>query len=169
MSALATEQGRFRDSVPLPKLAERSPFSFRSGSVTSVFIVIVSLAFLRFARSFPVRSAANFLTRPDKPARPGLQARSLTMASGTAAPAGAGTGLRILAEHADLSWMNFLTPDPETEKHAPNKRSREVKSGHYVPVLPSPLPSPKLLITSPSMAAELGLDEAALASDEFLR
>ena len=29
------------------------------------------------------------------------------MASGTAAPAGAGTGLRILAEHADLSWMNF--------------------------------------------------------------
>ena len=78
-------------------------------------------------------------------------------------------GLRTLGEHADLSWMNFLTPDLETEKHAPNKTSREVKNGHYVPVTPTPLPAPKLLITSPSMAAELGLDDDALASEEFLR
>lgn len=33
---------------------------------------------------------------------------------------------------ADESWVNTLNPDPETEKFAPNKKSREVKSGHYV-------------------------------------
>lgn len=33
---------------------------------------------------------------------------------------------------SDESWVNTLNPDPETEKFAPNKKSREVKSGHYV-------------------------------------
>jgi hypothetical protein len=32
----------------------------------------------------------------------------------------------------------------------------QVKSGHYVPVLPTPLPNPKLIIVSRTMAAELG-------------
>ncbi len=32
-------------------------------------------------------------------------------------------------ELCDHSWVNQLTPDPETQDHAPNKRSRQVKSG----------------------------------------
>jgi hypothetical protein len=33
---------------------------------------------------------------------------------------------------SDDSWVSSLNPDPETQKFEPNKKSREVKSGHYV-------------------------------------
>jgi len=74
-----------------------------------------------------------------------------------------------MAARADLSWMRQLRPDPEAAQHAPNKKSRQVKSGHYVPVRPTPLPQPKLIIHSPEMAAELGISEEACSSQEFLR
>jgi len=59
---------------------------------------------------------------------------------------------------SDESWVNTLTPDPETELHFPNKKSREVKSGHYVIVKPTPLPNPRLVTVSAELAKELGLD-----------
>jgi uncharacterized protein YdiU (UPF0061 family) len=59
---------------------------------------------------------------------------------------------------SDESWVNTLNPDPETEIYAPNKKSREVKSGHYVVVKPTPLPEPRLVTVSLDMARELGLD-----------
>ena len=43
----------------------------------------------------------------------------------------------------------------------------QVASGHYVPVLPSPLPDPKLVLFSKSCAAELGLSDEACLSKEF--
>jgi len=77
--------------------------------------------------------------------------------------------MQEMAARADLSWMRQLRPDPEAAQHAPNKKSRQVKSGHYVPVRPTPLPQPKLIIHSPEMAAELGISEEACSSQEFLR
>lgn len=77
--------------------------------------------------------------------------------------------LATLERGADLSWMEKLTPDPESSKHSPNKTSREVKSGHYVPVFPTPLPNPKLLIYSKRFSRELGFTEEDVKSSEFLR
>lgn len=64
-----------------------------------------------------------------------------------------------LAQRADNSWLKQLTADPESARHAPNRSSRQVKSGHYVRVAPVPLSSPKLVIHSPAMAADLGIAE----------
>jgi hypothetical protein len=61
-----------------------------------------------------------------------------------------------LGGHADHSWVRMLDADPESEDHRPNKKMRQVRSGHYVPVKPTPLPSPKLVIYSKRMAASLG-------------
>lgn len=72
-----------------------------------------------------------------------------------------------LFDSADHSWLKQLKPDPETEKYQPNKRSRQVKSGHYVLVAPTPLPEPKLLIHSPPMAEALGISEEERQSKEF--
>jgi uncharacterized protein YdiU (UPF0061 family) len=64
--------------------------------------------------------------------------------------------------------MKDLTCDPESVKHNPNKVSRQVKSGHYVPVLPTPLPQPTLVTYSPKMAEELGLSKETCTSQEVI-
>jgi uncharacterized protein YdiU (UPF0061 family) len=76
--------------------------------------------------------------------------------------------LQTLFANEDLSLLNTLNPDPETNKYKPNKTSREVKSGHYVLVNPTPLPNPYLVIYSPDMAYTLGLDHATCESKDFL-
>jgi len=68
---------------------------------------------------------------------------------------------------ADASWLRCLNEDPEAAANAPNKRSREVKSGHYVRVAPTPLRAPGLAMHSPELAADLGLDAEAVASAGF--
>lgn len=73
------------------------------------------------------------------------------------------------AEFSEPSWVQQLSGDKEQEKHAPNKKSREVFSGHFVLVKPTPLKDPVLLHYSHDMAEELGLDEEACNSDAFLR
>ncbi|EKX42962.1 hypothetical protein GUITHDRAFT_95515 [Guillardia theta CCMP2712] len=77
--------------------------------------------------------------------------------------------LAKLGECASHSWLEQLEADPETELHAPNRKSREVKSGHYVRVLPTPLPDPKLIIHSEDMSKHLGLSEEVVQSDQFVR
>jgi len=72
-----------------------------------------------------------------------------------------------LFECANHSWLQQLKVDPESDKHQPNKRSRQVKSGHYVLVAPTPLPEPKLLIHSPAMAEALGISPEECQSKEF--
>jgi len=73
-----------------------------------------------------------------------------------------------LVKASSHSWLEQLIPDPQTATYAPNKSSREVKSGHYVEVLPTPLKNPKLIATAPQMLQELGLTEADANTPEFL-
>ena len=70
-------------------------------------------------------------------------------------PASAAGGLDCLAARLDNSWLAQLEPDPESKP--PNKRARQVHSGHYVPVKPTPLRKPYLITCSPSVLAMLGL------------
>ena len=72
------------------------------------------------------------------------------------------------ASRANHSWIEQLSPDTEQAKHSPNKRMREVFSGHYVLVKPTPLPDPEKVIHSDSMALEFELDEEAINSETFL-
>lgn len=79
---------------------------------------------------------------------------------------------RLYGKYADYSYLNQLQEDPESEKYgcsafltlllmptAPNKTSRQVLYGHYVPVAPTPLPEPMLIAFSNPLAQELGLSE----------
>lgn len=70
---------------------------------------------------------------------------------------------------ADYSLLRCLSADPEQARHAPNKTLRQVKSGHYVEVLPTPLPNPRYVIHSRSFFRELNLSESAASADSFMQ
>jgi len=63
-----------------------------------------------------------------------------------------------LSARVEHSFLRELEPDPEQEHHAPNRRSREVESGHYVDALSlQPLRSPYVVACSADMLELLGL------------
>lgn len=71
---------------------------------------------------------------------------------------------------ASLSWLQHLFQDPEAATHFPNKSSRQVKSGHYVRVEPTPLPHPMLMAISPEVCNLIGLPASfCRSSPEFTR
>lgn len=76
--------------------------------------------------------------------------------------------LQLLSTKENCSWISLLNPDPETDKYKPNKSSREVKSGHYVNVKPTPLPNPFIVTLSSEMVNALGLDYDTCQSNEFI-
>jgi uncharacterized protein YdiU (UPF0061 family) len=70
---------------------------------------------------------------------------------------------------ANHSWLENLEPDPEQQKYAPNKSSRQVRSGHFVLVKPTKLKDPQLVVFSQSMATEFGLSSAECQTERFAR
>jgi len=71
---------------------------------------------------------------------------------------------------SSTSLLDSLNIDPESELRAPNRESREVFSGHYVLVDPTPLPDPKLVALSPQLLRELRIDRSDVENNEkFLR
>ena len=59
---------------------------------------------------------------------------------------------------------------PERAADPPNcRRSRAVMNGHYVQILPEALPEPDLVAISDAMSVDLGLDPAAMRSQEMLK
>ena len=52
------------------------------------------------------------------------------------------------AEHVDYSLLSQLTPDPEATVNGHDHQVRQVRSGHYVPVIPTPLPAPQYVAHS---------------------
>eukprot|EP00008_Paramoeba_atlantica_P002732 CAMPEP_0201482438 /NCGR_PEP_ID=MMETSP0151_2-20130828/6728_1 /ASSEMBLY_ACC=CAM_ASM_000257 /TAXON_ID=200890 /ORGANISM="Paramoeba atlantica, Strain 621/1 / CCAP 1560/9" /LENGTH=610 /DNA_ID=CAMNT_0047865153 /DNA_START=89 /DNA_END=1921 /DNA_ORIENTATION=+ len=75
-------------------------------------------------------------------------------------------GLDVLASWSSSSWCNRLLPDPQHSEHTPNRTSRPVLSGHYVPVVPKPLPKPELVALSPSFLNQLSLSEEECRKDK---
>lgn len=74
-----------------------------------------------------------------------------------------------VAAHADHSLLETLTPDPDATADGVDHEARQVFSGHYVPVRPTPLPDPVLIATSPGLFAELGFSPELAHTDAFLR
>ena len=73
------------------------------------------------------------------------------------------------AQRADYSLMNSLHADPQATADGCDHQAREVFSGHYVPVTPTPLPDPELVAYSSTLFSELGLSEALAHDEPFLR
>lgn len=74
-----------------------------------------------------------------------------------------------LMQRAHPVLLRNLTPDPEQARHAPNKSARQVKSGHYVEVRPSPLPAPRYVIHSPAFFEALGLADDVAGDPAFMQ
>jgi len=78
------------------------------------------------------------------------------------------TTFEQFAQRADYSLLESLRPDPDATLDGNDHRARQVFSGHYVPVTPTPLPQPEYVAHSSGLFAELGLSDA-LAHDEAFR
>ncbi|WP_136807198.1 protein adenylyltransferase SelO [Desulfosediminicola flagellatus] len=64
---------------------------------------------------------------------------------------------------ADYSLLNTLNADPDATGDGDDRHARQVFSGHYVPVAPTPLAEPEYVTHSSTFFNELGLsDELAL-------
>ena len=73
------------------------------------------------------------------------------------------------ASHVDYSLLTNLKVDPQATDNGDDHRARQVLSGHYVPVTPTPLPAPEYVGHSPTLFQELGLSEALVHDDAFRR
>ena len=73
------------------------------------------------------------------------------------------------AQRADYSLLDGLVADPQASADGQDHRPRQVFSGHYVPVTPTPLPEPEYVAHSRSLFEELDLGEALAHDDAFRR
>ncbi len=77
--------------------------------------------------------------------------------------------LEDLAGFADYSFMDSLAADPDATENGADHAPRQVFSGHYVPVAPTPIPQPGYIAHSRDFFHELGFAESLAQSDGFMR
>ncbi|NDW15157.1 hypothetical protein GTQ48_06450 [Alteromonas genovensis] len=74
-----------------------------------------------------------------------------------------------LAKHLDYSFLNSLVMDPDARVDGSEHNPRQVFSGHYVPVTPTPIANPKYVAHSHTFFKELGFDNSLAHTPEFMR
>lgn len=79
------------------------------------------------------------------------------------------TTFEEFAKLADYSLMDQLNADPDATKDGDDHRARQVFSGHYVPVTPTPLPHPQYISHSKTLFKELGLSDELAVNEKFIR
>lgn len=72
-----------------------------------------------------------------------------------------------LAEFVDYSLVTQLNVDPEATASGEDYYPRQVFSGHYVPVKPTPIAEPQYIAHSQTFFKELGFDDRFAATEEF--
>ncbi|CAI6151542.1 MAG: Protein adenylyltransferase SelO [uncultured Sulfurimonas sp.] len=77
--------------------------------------------------------------------------------------------LNDLAQLADYSLMNTLNRDPEASEDGVDYAPREVFSGHYVPVKPTPIENPVYIAHSKTFFNELGFADTLAESPDFVK
>ncbi len=77
--------------------------------------------------------------------------------------------LEDLARHADFSLVRSLNCDPDAKPDGIDQHPRQVFSGHYVPVKPSPIADPDYVAHSHTLFRELGLSDSIAHSGPFKR
>ncbi len=71
------------------------------------------------------------------------------------------------ARLVDYSLMNALNSDPDAVKGGDDYRARQVFSGHFVPVKPTPLAEPEYITHSSTFFDELGLSDELVLNEKF--
>ncbi len=74
-----------------------------------------------------------------------------------------------LAKLADYSLVESLACDPEAKADGVDHAPRQVCSGHYVPVVPTPIDEPEYVAYSQNFFHELGLADSLAESANFMR
>ncbi|MCP9773377.1 YdiU family protein [Synechococcus sp. Tobar12-5m-g] len=79
------------------------------------------------------------------------------------------TSFAEFAQRADYSLMDSLNADPQATGDGHDHQPRQVFSGHYVPVTPTPIPAPEVVAHSRTLFNELGLSDELAHGDQFRR
>jgi uncharacterized protein YdiU (UPF0061 family) len=74
-----------------------------------------------------------------------------------------------LAQLVDYSLMNTLNRDPDATVNGDDHAPRQVFSGHYVPVKPTPIEHPEYIAHSSRFFSELGFADSMAQSADFMR
>ncbi len=74
-----------------------------------------------------------------------------------------------LANLANYSLMETLNADPDARADGVDHAPRQVFSGHYVPVNPTPIDTPHYIAHSKTFFKELGFADTLATSDDFMR
>ncbi|MEE2787886.1 MAG: protein adenylyltransferase SelO family protein [Myxococcota bacterium] len=72
-------------------------------------------------------------------------------------------------QHVDYSLMTALNADPAGTSSGDDHEPRQVFTGHYVPVTPTPISSPEYIAHSTALFDELGLSQALAHDPGFSR
>lgn len=78
------------------------------------------------------------------------------------------TTLDDIAACASYSLMESLQCDPDATEDGIDHAPRQVFSGHYVPVNPTPIPNPEYVAHSTTLFRELGFDDRLARSPDFM-
>ncbi len=74
-----------------------------------------------------------------------------------------------LATLANYSLMDTLNADPDAKANGIDHAPRQVFTGHYVPVRPTPIEAPEYVAHSKKFFHELGFSDSMAQSDGFVR
>ncbi|MFT5033489.1 MAG: hypothetical protein ACI9OO_001421 [Bacteroidia bacterium] len=74
-----------------------------------------------------------------------------------------------LAKLANYSLMDTLNCDPDATENGADHAPRQVFTGHYVPVNPTPIKAPEYVAHSTSFFSELGFADSMAESSDFVR
>jgi len=73
-----------------------------------------------------------------------------------------------LAKVSNYSLMDTLNSDPDATVDGVDYSPREVFSGHFVPVAPTPIDAPEYVAHSKTLFSELGFDDSLALSPDFI-
>lgn len=76
--------------------------------------------------------------------------------------------LEDLAALANYSLVDSLNRDPDAKTSGADYAPRQVFSGHYVPVAPTPIEDPEYVAHSKTLFRELGFDDSLARSADFM-
>ena len=76
--------------------------------------------------------------------------------------------LSDLAKLVDYSLMQTLNSDPDSRANGVDHQPRQVFSGHYVPVNPTPIKNPEYIAHSKTLFKELGFANSLAQSSDFI-
>ena len=77
--------------------------------------------------------------------------------------------LNDLAQLVNYSLLDTLNSDPDSKANGIDYLPREVFSGHYVPVNPTPIENPVYIAHSKNFFNELGFCDSLATSEDFIR